>query len=44
MKKHERSMYRKIVKNGVCLPSDGVSQLFGIVYRLNVFCRLKLLI
>lgn len=44
MKKQGRSAYRKIVQNGVCLPSDGVSQLSGIVYCLNVFCRLELLI
>lgn len=39
MKKQGRSMYRKIVKNGIYLPSDGVLQLSSIVYRLNAFCR-----
>lgn len=44
MKKQGRSMYRKIVKNSICLPSDGVLQLSGIVYRLNAFCRSERLI
>ena len=44
MKKQGRSVYRKIVKNGVCLPSGGVLFLFDTTYRLNIFCRSKRLI